>query len=448
MRISIRISLIALAAAVMGLTQTGASRAEEYVSKEEFQQFKAEFEKFKVQNEQLKTENAELRTENKNFQTINKATPIGARLDQSVFSAAEQLRNDVNNVKSGTTKFLLTGSADVAYMDHAGNPSTFTSEFDPIYLWKMSDRLSFEAETPITVGSGGTSIELEYADIAYVVNDYLTVQAGKFKSPFGLFNMRFDPPWINKFSDAPAVYDDGAAGLVPHQELGVMGSGAIEAGPGKLKYNVFLSNGLRVETADPAAFGLFINNDQDNNKSKGVGGRLGYIPIPCLEIGFSGEFSSNVFDQGKQGDVSGRLLGADFSFIRDFDQLMGTIDFKAEWIWSKAGDATYMVNTNPVTTVVFNNNRRDGGYVQMAYRPIKFDQRWVKNLEFAVRYDHLSNPKPTADTPPDALFQRQNHDRYTVGLNYWLDASTVLKFDYERDSRDHRTIWLQYALGF
>lgn len=419
--------------------------AEEFVSRDEFQAFKVEFQKFKEQNEALKAANEKLQAQVTNFQTIRSTTPIETTLDKLSLAQENHISAELADVKSGTTKFLLTGAAVVSYESHEGDVSSFSTEFDPIFIWKLSDKLSFEAEVPLTVDGNTTGVELEYADIAYSASDWLTLQAGKFKSPFGLYNMRFDPAWINKFSDAPLVYDDGASGLVPHQELGVMASGAVEAGPGKLKYNVYVSNGMRVETADPGFFGLLINNDADNNRAKGVGGRLGYIPLPCLEFGVSGEFTRNVFDQGSNGDVPAHLLGVDFSFIHDFKWLQGTVDFKAEWIWSSVGNATYAIAGNPVA---FNNNKRDGGYVQMAYRPTLINQAWVKNLELAVRYDRLNNPNPSADTPPDAEFQRADHDRFSIGVNYWLDASTVLKADYERDSHDGRTFSLQYAVGF
>jgi len=139
--------------------------AEDFVSKEEFQKlkaeveqfqaFKIEFEKFRVQNERLVTENAQLLTEIKTVHA-GKTAGIDNRLDQLASNSNAQFRGELNAVKSGSTKFLLTGSATASYMDHQGDPTTFGSEFDPVFLWKMSDRLSFEAETPITIDNNST----------------------------------------------------------------------------------------------------------------------------------------------------------------------------------------------------------------------------------------------------------------------------------------------------
>lgn len=433
----------------------GTVAAGEAVTREEFQKFVDQLEKLSAENAQIKAANVEIRAENadlkKQMAKVKTApvTDLEAELDKYVtVEEFKAVKNSVAAIKPGTTKFLLTGGASTTFTAPQQQNSTFSAEFDPIFLWKMSERLSFEAEIPFSAEDGGTSVELEYADIAYAANDYLTIQAGKFKSPFGLFNMRFDPAWMNKLADPPMIYDDGAAGLVPHQQVGIMGIGATDAGPTKIRYAAFLSNGLRVVPSDPATFGQLIpSNDADNNNSKGVGGRLGFLPIPNLELGGSFEYSSNVFDRNLH-KAWGRLLGLDISMNRDFDPLLGTIDIKAEFVWSKVGNATYSVTTDPAADVRFNHNHRSGNYAQLAYRPTKVDQRWVKNLEAAVRYDHLDNPNPTADTPPDAQFQRENHDRWTVGLNYYLETSTVLKADYERDSHGGRTYYIQYAIGF
>lgn len=420
--------------------------AEDYVSKDDFQKLAAEFEKFKTKNEKLESDNADLRGEIKDLRT-GSGNPHLTDIVRGVFDENSPKPNGGYAPKSGTTKMLLTGSTSTSFIAPQHGDSSFKTEFDPLFIWKMSDKLSFESEVVFGIDKNATTAELEYADIVYFVNDYLTLQAGKFKSPFGLYNPRFDPLWINKFADAPRIYDDGADGIVPHQEVGVMASGAVEAWcDTKFKYAAFVSNGLRVEQSDPAAFGLLVGNDNDTNGGKGVGGRIGYVVIPGLEFGFSGEYSGNAKDSHTTGKkVTGEIYGLDASFIQESKCIEGTIDFKAEWVASKVGAATYTINTNPVA---FNHNNRNGGYAQAMYRPTLVNQKWIKNLEFGGRYDRQHNPKFTADTPQDARFQRQSHDRVTLGLNYWLEPSAVLKFDYERDSRDGRTITLQFALGF
>ena len=427
--------------------------AAEAVTREEFQKFVDQLQNLAAENAQIKAANVEIRAENADLKKeIAKVKPsaitemVETELDKYVtLDEFKAIKDGVTASNPGTTKFLMTGSAVTTFTAPNNSSSQFTAEFDPIFLWKMSENLSFEAEVPITADG---SVELEYADIAYVANDYLTIQAGKIKSPFGIYNMRFDPPWMNKLVDPPMISDDGADGIVPHEQVGLMGIGAVDAGPTKIRYAGFVSNGLQVDQSTPATYGQLIKaNNADNNNNKGIGGRIGFLPMPCVELGASAEYSSNVFNKGGPG-AFGRVLGLDLSMNRDFDELMGTIDFKAEFASSKVGANTYQLATATPSTAVVLNNRRSGSYAQMAYRPTKIDQKWVKNLEAAFRYDHLSNPKVSADMPPDALFQRQSHDRWTVGLNYYLEPSTVLKADFERDDHGARVFTLQYAIGF
>jgi hypothetical protein len=53
---------------------------------------------------------------------------------------------------------------------------------------------------------------LEYLQLDYNANSHLTITAGRFLTPFGIFNERISAIWINKFQDAPAMAAIGIAG--------------------------------------------------------------------------------------------------------------------------------------------------------------------------------------------------------------------------------------------
>jgi hypothetical protein len=46
---------------------------------------------------------------------------------------------------------------------------------------------------------------LEYLQIDYNATAHMTVTAGRFLTPFGIFNERISPIWINKFQDSPLI---------------------------------------------------------------------------------------------------------------------------------------------------------------------------------------------------------------------------------------------------
>ena len=90
------------------------------------------------------------------------------------------------------------------------------------------------------------------------------------------------------------------------------------------------------------------------------------------------------------------------------------------------------------------NNERSGGYLQLAFRPTKSDMEFLRNLEFVGRYGWLDLPSGA----PDAFDQ----ERWTLGVNYWLNPSTVLKIAYEHTEvdggDDFDAVKAMFAIGF
>src|SRR6059036_3567343 len=60
------------------------------------------------------------------------------------------------------------------------NTNTFSAALEPIFLYRLSDRLLFEGDLELKLEDTETSADLEYAQVDYLLNDYLTVVAGKF----------------------------------------------------------------------------------------------------------------------------------------------------------------------------------------------------------------------------------------------------------------------------
>ena len=124
--------------------------------------------------------------------------------------------------------------------------------------------------------------------------------------------------------------------------------------------------------------------------------------------------------------------------------LKGTVNLRGQWVWSQVDRYTYDPSgSGGFGPLTFSNNR-NGGYAQLAYRPSKFENIIVKNLEPVVRYDMINQKKT-----PVGFDER----RFTVGLNYWLGPSTVVKVAYEFDRQNGAgqngdAFFTQFALGF
>ena len=64
-----------------------------------------------------------------------------------------------------------------------GRISTFSASFNPIFLWELTPKLLFESRLEIEPSGGGTNVNLVYAQLSYLLNDYVTLGVGEFFSP-------------------------------------------------------------------------------------------------------------------------------------------------------------------------------------------------------------------------------------------------------------------------
>ncbi len=378
-----------------------------------------------------------------------KNSPQQAETDQAIDDLEKQLKAVKQMAKDsfpGTTKLLMTGygSAGAIAQDHGGTKQ-FNATFNPIFLWKISDRLLFEGELEAELAGHDTGIALEMAQLSYVLNDYMTLGAGKFLNPMNYFVERQHMGWVNKLPDKPlAVYD----GLLSESDVGFQLRGAIPIGSMKLGYAVFAANAPELR-ADPASVDttelgtLEFDNFDNVGRHVAVGGRLGFYPLPELELGYGFQFSE-VTPPGTRASVNSVLQSVDLSYVRDSVRLKGIINLKAQWVWSHVDRFAYDPDGANGGPFQFKNNR-DGGYVQVAYRPSRVENSFLKNLEPVFRYDMLSQARTLTGA---------DETRCTVGLNYWLTPTTVFKTAYEFDRQSgpeadrHNAFLVQFVTGF
>jgi hypothetical protein len=274
-----------------------------------------------------------------------------------------------------------------------------------------------------------------------VLHDALIVGGGKFLTPFGLFADRFYP---GKLLEEPLVYQRGNTGLAPHSEVGAFARGAFPVGRYEANYAVWVSNGPSLRTDDPARPGVldFGGNFRDSNDDKAVGARVGCLPFPALEIGAS-VYHAKVDPDGFE-KTTAMLYGVDLQCVETIKPLRGTIDARVEWVWSDVDDATY----DPTGTLGFGpltySNRRNGGYVEVGYRPSLLDNKLLRDVEFVGRYDFLD--------VPNGIPGPVDEQRVTVALLYWVTATTAFSAGYiiaePEEGPDRDTFYLRASVGF
>jgi hypothetical protein len=367
-----------------------------------------------------------------------------AREIDYLYARLREARAETKRSRAGFNRFLLAGDASPTFTSGSGS-STFEAGMGLMLLMRLGERFLFEGAFDVglendELGQGQTTFDLAHANLSYLVNDYVTVRAGLFLVPFGVYHNHYDPSWIDPCPDAPLAMDDG--GIAPEGVVGVEIDTSVPLGPVELHGHLYVINGPRLVTNDPSAAGtLDFDNFEDDKDPKTVGGRLALRPAEGLELGYSA-MSGRVGSEGFSG-VGALLQGVDAEYRSNIDGVRGQIDLRGEIVLSHVDRAAYGPTASPAFAPVSFENRRDGGYVQAAYRPWMIERRFVRNVQGVVRYDWLRTP---LDAPGG-----DREERLIAGLDYWLRPTLVLKAAYELDEKklgeDADAFFLQMGIG-
>lgn len=405
-----------------------------YVTREEYEKLKKDLEALKAKQSDQKAEKAA-------------AQDLQEQVDE-LEKELKAVKEKANASRPGETKFLVTGYGFAGFTLREREPSTFSAGVSPIFLWRPADRILFEAEVELELEDTETELKLEYADVNYVLADEVILRAGRFLAPFGTFADRLHPKWINKLPDNPRAFGE-EGGVAPFSVLGVEARGALGVAGTKVTYAVYLANSLRLITDDPEEAGMLADDKfSDDVRRKTVGGRIGFYPVPELEVGYSILFG-RVGPSGTEfSDVDALLQAVDIACVHEEDVIKGTVTALGQWAWSRVDRTTYDSTGALLFGPLTFQNRRQGGYLQIAYRPSKLEWEWIRSFECIVRYDLVNNPRGA----PDNIDTR----RWTLGLDYWITPALVVKAAYEWEVRKNpagpnervNAFLAQFALGF
>ena len=340
---------------------------------------------------------------------------------------------------AATHNFMMVGDAEVQFGKVDGQHSGFElADFAPIFLYRKGDNLLFEAgfdvglQNHAPAGPGATTgINLSFAQLDYLVNDYVTVVGGYMLLPLGTYTER-GAGWLNKIPNDPLPRD-----LLPSAGAGLQLRGAVPIGQSgqMLTYSVFGANGpSSADGTDNAAAldlggNVGINSDGSSGNLHGSpsgGGRLGWFyPWKAhydLELGVSGQ-------TGKWDDADERQWSA---AVFDAALHVGpNVEVKGEYIntWAETGDDGTI---HPW-----------GWWIQAGYKlaGLNLDLPVINNLELIGRYDTIH----------DGLGTRVS--RWTTGYVYYFSNTLLFEGDYEfinsnDPAQNHNAFVLQLSFGF
>lgn len=234
---------------------------------------------------------------------------------------------------------LLTGSAGFITNFTDGQPD-FHPIVTPLLLipigkrWVFETRATFETDLVQVPGESGyhggpVQKEVEYAQLDFIANSYMTVTVGRFLTPFGVFNERLYPVWIRNLQSDPLILP---IGLGPsNASTGAMVRGGFKAHPKfNINYAVYFSALSTVTPVDSDRF---------------AGGRAGiFVPAARLEIGGS-------FQHGLQDERSNA-----FGFHAIWQPPALPLDIRTEYERSIAGSGYWLEGAYRLSQIPFHQN--------------------------------------------------------------------------------------------
>ena len=184
---------------------------------------------------------------------------------------------------------IITGNAG-AFSFVTGGHNLIDTQINPVLLaplgerWLFESRAEFEGQfqRPPDGGPYGGPVDkhVDYAQIDYIASPYITITAGRFLTPFGIFNERLYPVWIRTLQPDPLILPINTA---PSDGAMLRGGFPVN-GKATMNYAVYVSaTRIGIDSVD---------------SERHVGGRIGFFfPGPRLEVG--GSWQKTLQDERK-----------------------------------------------------------------------------------------------------------------------------------------------------
>jgi hypothetical protein len=352
--------------------------------------------------------------------TVSLAQQPTVVVDSSLLDRINTLEKQAAYTKPGEDHFMVVGLATFGFVRNKTTttfggssqvsktnsfPDADHFEFSPMFLWRHGNKFLMEFEPSFS----GDQLGVNWAAISYFALPGLIIRGGYLVLPFGAYNKRLAAGWINKFASDP----EGVAGST---DYAVEAEGGLQTGSMKWSYDVAISNGMKLNT-DGTIDNAGIT---DNNKNKTITARIGWLPLSnsSIELGAS-IMTGKVGDAGTKDDnIMANLYALDLNIVENIKPFQ--LNVKGQYSITDIDHADYI---NPVDSSLYSfNNHTTTGYVMAALRPV-FSKNFIKNFEIAARYGNYTSPL-------NSLFGTKDNS-LALGLNYWVNWRTVVRYTYE-----------------
>jgi hypothetical protein len=299
---------------------------------------------------------------------------------------------------------ILTGNAGYFTNIDAGDKE-LVPQVTPVLLvplgekWLVESRAEFygEFERPADGQPYAGKIEkdLDYLQADYIANRYVTITAGRFLTPFGIYNERLYPIWIRDLHQVPLIFP-----LESGSSDGVMLRGGIPVNSwANLNYATYFST---------------LNTNETLDSDRGVGMRAGiFFTRPRIEVG--GSWRKELMEERHNS----------FGFHFAWQPTPIPLNLRAEYARSEYGS---------------------GYWIEGAYRlsQIHTWNRLLRHTEIVARMQQFFTGQ---DQPDDQEYSvpHGNTQQPDFGLNYYLKDGLRASASYGRWLGNHN--WNVWTFG-
>jgi hypothetical protein len=288
---------------------------------------------------------------------------------------------------------ILTGSIGTFSFVTAGQ-NLIDTQINPILIvplgdrWLIEARAEFEGEfqRPPNGGPYGGPVtkHVDYAQVDYIANPYVTITVGRFLTPFGIFNERLYPVWIRFLQPDPLTLPINTA---PSDGAMLRGGFPVNS-KANLNYAVYVSaTSIGIDSVD---------------SERHVGARTGlFFPGPRLEVG--GSWQRTLQDDRKNA----------FGFHMGWQAAKAPLSVRSEFVHSFEGS---------------------GYWIESAYRlsQAQFWQKAMRRTELVARAQEFYTGEISPDGAAALGLPSANTREADFGVNYFLRDGLKGIFSYGR----------------
>ncbi len=400
-------------------------------------------------------ESREVRIERSSPPTTQYPTPTGPMTDIRVERKGEEnVPLGFGSTGSGkliyakpflsAPKATIGGYADVMYnnlsrqnLDNPSRNSFGQQRMVPFIYADITEHVKFATE--IEMERGGTnapqgtdgSMQIEFAQIDYLVTEAINIRAGILLVPIGKFNLLHDSP-LNDLVDRPMV----SRIIIPSTwfEAGAGLYGTVyPSSQSKLDYEIYVVNGMSQSAGAITDQGVrstrgSVSRDRDDNKA--VVGRLAFSPRLGIEVAGSGF-------HGQYKPANGSAAAGYIDIVAlDWTLQRGPFEVIGESAWSRISNN----NATGTTGIGIGPAGMQGYYIQGNYHfmpdvlkkwaPSHFSD--ASTFTAVMRWEHVdTDTDDRTRRTPNTLGNRREMERLTLGLNFRPIEDTVFKLDWQ-----------------